>query len=62
MTNERYIVMPVECGLCKTKQKVHIAAITGGAQMRDQTIRCLNCPNHFWITAPAKIVAGPFPA
>jgi hypothetical protein len=61
MTNERYIVMPVECRHCKTKQKVHVAASIGGAQVGDQTIRCINCPNHFRITVPAKIVAGPFP-
>jgi hypothetical protein len=62
MADERFVVMTVECQHCKTQQKVHIAASTGGAQMRDQTIRCLNCPNHFRITVPAKIVAGPFPA
>ena len=33
MTDERYIVMTVECQHYKTKQKVHLAASTDGAEM-----------------------------
>ena len=28
----------------KAKQRVHVAASAGDAQVRDQTIRCINCP------------------
>jgi len=38
MADEHYIVMTVECQHCKTKQKVHIAASTDGAQMGSQTM------------------------
>jgi hypothetical protein len=62
MADERYVVMTVECGYCKTKQKVHIAASTGGAQMVNQTIRCIKCENYFKVTVPDRIVGGPFPA
>jgi hypothetical protein len=62
MADEHYIVMTVECEHCKTKQKVHVAAQTGVGQMGDQTIPCINCPNHFRVTVPARIVGGPFPA
>jgi hypothetical protein len=61
MADEHYVVMTVECQHCKTKQKVHIAASIGGAQMHNQTIPCINCPNHFRVTVPARIVDGPFP-
>jgi hypothetical protein len=33
MADERYVVMTVECQHCKTKQKVHIDASAGGAQV-----------------------------
>ena len=62
MADQLYVVMTVECQHCKTKQKVHIAASAGGAQMSNQTIQCINCNNYFWVTVPAKIVGGPFPA
>ena len=61
MADERYVVMTVECEHCKTRQKVHVAASTGGVQTGGQTIRCISCDNHFWVTVPARIVAGPFP-
>lgn len=61
MTDEQYVVMPIECPRCKTKQKIHIAASAGGAQMADQTIQCLNCDIYFKATVPDKIIRGPFP-
>ncbi len=61
MADERYFIMKVECQHCKTKQKVHIAASTGGTQMRERTISCLNCYNYIWVMVPDKIVDGPFP-
>jgi hypothetical protein len=61
MADERYVVMTVECQHCKIKQKVHIAASTDGAQMGSQTMSCINCPNHFKVMVPARIVGGPFP-
>jgi hypothetical protein len=33
MADEHFVVMTVECQHCKTKQKVHIAASTDGAQV-----------------------------
>ena len=62
MAKKRYVVMKVECPRCKTKQKVHVAARTGFAQMGDQTIECLICNNYFKVTVPDSIVDGPFPA
>ena len=62
MADERYVVMTVECPRCKTKQKVHVAARTGFAQMGDQKIQCIRCDNHFKATVPDRIVGGPFPA
>ena|SRR5437016_10737183 len=56
MADEHYIVMTVECPRCKTKQKVHVAASTGGPQMGDQTIPCIRCNKHFKVTAPATRV------
>jgi len=47
MAEERYVVMTVECPRCKTKQKVHVAARTGFAQLGDQTIPCIRCNTHF---------------
>src|SRR6266566_7871342 len=61
MADEHFVVMTVECQHCKTKQKVHIAASTDGAQVGNQTIQCINCNNHFKVTIPDKIVDGPFP-
>jgi DNA-directed RNA polymerase subunit M/transcription elongation factor TFIIS len=62
MADDRYVVMTVECPTCKTKQKVHVAARTGFAQMGDQTVQCISCDNHFKVTVPDRIVGGPFPA
>jgi len=56
MADERFVVMTVECQHCKTKQKVHVVASTGGAQMGDQTIPCIRCNKHFKVTAPATRV------
>jgi DNA-directed RNA polymerase subunit M/transcription elongation factor TFIIS len=62
MADDRYVIMTVECPRCKTKQKVHVAARTGFAQMGDQTIQCLRCDDHFKATVPDSIIRGPFPA
>jgi hypothetical protein len=62
MADDRYVIMTVECPRCKTKQKVHVAARTGFAQMGDQTIQCLRCDDHFKVTVPDRIIRGPFPA
>jgi hypothetical protein len=59
MVNEPYIVMTVECSVCQTMQKVHVASSTGGAQVGDQTIPCLNCNSHFKFTVPDRIIRGP---
>jgi hypothetical protein len=61
MADERYVVMTVECQHCKTEQKVHVATGTGGAQLPNQTIPCINCNTRFKVTVPARIVDGPFP-
>ena len=60
-SGERYIVITVECQHCKTKQKVHVGTRTGVGQIGDQTIQCIRCNNHFKVTAPHKIMGGPFP-
>lgn len=62
MVGERYIVMTVECSLCKTKQKIHVAVRTGAGQMTDQTVQCIQCAKHFKVMVPDKIIRGPFPA
>jgi len=62
MADERYVVMTVECQRCKTKQKVHVATSTGGAQMVNQAIICISCNKNFRVTVPDKILRGPFPA
>jgi hypothetical protein len=61
MTDEHYIVMTVECPGCKTKQKVHVAARSGFAQMGSQTIPCIKCEKDFDVMVPDKIIRGPFP-
>ena len=61
MADERYVVMTVECQRRKTKQKVHVAARTGGLQMGEQTILCIRCNKPFKVTVPDKILSGPFP-
>jgi hypothetical protein len=61
MADERYVVMTVECQHCKTKQKVHVAARTGFAQLGSQTIPCTKCKKDFDVMVPDRIVGGPFP-
>ena len=61
MTDEHYVVITVECQHCKTKQKVHVAASSGGAQMGEQTIQCIKCEKDFDVMVPDKFVRGPFP-
>jgi phage FluMu protein Com len=61
MSDERYIVMTVECSRCKTKQKVHVALRTAPTQMANESIRCLDCDKLFKAKLPDKIVDGPFP-
>ncbi len=61
MPDEHYVVITVECQHCKTKQKVHVVARTGFAQMGDQTIPCIRCNKHFNVMVPDRILRGPFP-
>jgi transcription elongation factor Elf1 len=61
MLGERFVVMPVECPRCKTKQKIHVAVRAGAAQVGDQTIPCIQCDNDFEVKVPDRIVGGPFP-
>jgi hypothetical protein len=58
---ERYVVMTAECPHCKTKQKVHVAARTGFAQMGEQLIACIKCKKYFDVMFPDSIIGGPFP-
>ncbi len=62
MTDERYVVMTVECQHCKTRQKVHVAARTGVGQKVGHTILCIKCGKDFDVKVPDRIVRGPFPA
>ena len=62
MAEDRYLVMTVQCSRCKTKQKVHVNARTGLAQMSNQMVLCLLCNNPFKMMLPDKIIRGPFPA
>jgi hypothetical protein len=62
MLGERYFVMPVECPRCKTKQKLHVAALSGPTLMADERIQCIQCDHHFKVSVPDRIVGGPFPA
>ena len=61
MADEHFVVMTVECQLCKTKQKVHVAARSGFAQMGSHTIPCIKCEKDFDVMVPDKIIRGPFP-
>ncbi|PYU22424.1 MAG: hypothetical protein DMG30_14885 [Acidobacteria bacterium] len=54
--------MTIECGHCKMRQKVYVAARTGFAQEGSQYISCLNCHSEFDVKVPDKIVGGPFVA
>jgi transcription elongation factor Elf1 len=60
--NERYVITTLECPRCKTKQKVHVSTSSGGVQVGDQTIPCIQCDLDFNVTVPDKIIRGPFPA
>ena len=63
MTDDRYVVMTVECSRCKTKQKVHVNTRPGlPPKVGDQTVVCLQCDNSFKVMLPDKIIRGPFPA
>ena len=60
--NERYVITTLECPRCKTKQKVHVSTRSGGVQVGDQTIPCIQCDLDFNVTVPDRIIRGPFPA
>jgi transcription elongation factor Elf1 len=62
MVDDPYVVMMVECSVCQTMQKVHVAVSTVGAQVGEQSIPCLNCNSHFKVTVPDRIIREPFPA
>jgi hypothetical protein len=62
MASGRYFVMTVECGACKTKQKIHVALGTGAEQERNETIPCIQCSNLFRVALPDKFIRGPYPA
>jgi hypothetical protein len=61
MADEQYVVMTVECPTCKTKQKIHVTAITGVAQGGGHLIPCIRCTNRFKVEISDKIIGGPFP-
>jgi hypothetical protein len=61
MANDRSNVATVKYLLCWIKQKVHVAVRPGAAEMVDQTILRIQCNNTFKVTAPDKIIRGPFP-
>jgi hypothetical protein len=58
VADEHYIVMTVKYPTCKTKQKIHLAVTIGDAHTSDQTILCINCTNHFKVTALIRFYAG----
>jgi hypothetical protein len=62
MSENKYVVMAVECGRCKTKQKIHIANRIEIAQKGNERIPCVSCQYHFEVKLPNKFIRGPFPA
>ncbi len=60
-SEERYVVITVECQHCKTKRTVHVSASTAVGVMGNQTIPCITCAKYFVVVAPNKIMGGPFP-
>jgi hypothetical protein len=60
MIGEHYVVMTVECYLCKTKQKVHVAS-REVSEKGFETITCISCKRAFDVRLPDKVVAGSFP-
>jgi len=52
--------MTIECPHCKVRQNVHIAAGIEFVQNERQYICCINCHSEFDVSAPDKIVGGPF--
>jgi hypothetical protein len=62
MSDKRYLVMTVECGRCKTKQKIHIANRTEVAQKGSEKVPCINCDHRFEVKVPDRFIRGPFPA
>jgi transcription elongation factor Elf1 len=61
MKAKQYVVMTVECPRCKTEQNTHVA-VRHGVQKSGEKIPCLTCDNHFKVTAPVRILGGPFTA
>ena len=61
MADEQYVVMTVERPTCKTKQKIHVTAITGVAQGGGHLTPCIRCTNRFKVAISDKIIRGPFP-
>jgi DNA-directed RNA polymerase subunit M/transcription elongation factor TFIIS len=55
-----YVPMSVTCSNCNEKQTVYVLSRTGAAKMREQEIKCVNCHGVFRVTAPDRMVAGPF--
>jgi hypothetical protein len=56
----RYVVIPLSCSHCNTKQVVHISARSGFSQMGFQIINCINCKEEIEVVFPGLIVDGPF--
>jgi hypothetical protein len=54
--------MTVECGRCKTKQKIHIANRAELAQTGTERIPCIKCDHRFEVAVSDKFIRGPFPA
>ena len=52
--------MPVECPHCKVRQNIHVGVRSGVAKKERQYITCINCHSEFDVSAPDKIVGGPF--
>ena len=59
---KNYVVVKLQCPLCKTMQNIHIAvrAVFGG--LGGDRVACVNCDHRFKVTIPNKIIRGPFPA
>jgi hypothetical protein len=57
-----FVVIPVVCFFCETKQTVHVTFSTGAKQVGDQFVQCVKCSESFSVLVPNTIIAGPFKA
>jgi hypothetical protein len=58
--SQPYVIMPVSCSICGSKQFVRVVAHAGPRKISHQTVGCIRCNAEFDALVPGVVIGKSF--